>query len=261
MAKRVRKTYKERQRDLEAPEIVEETLWSLSDWMEQNWRPIAMGVGTLIVLWGGIGVFQMISASSKSSGAENSAAVFSALNKPIYVKPATVEGEDPNKPLGETFESEKLRAAAVLAASSGAEGDGSVMVGVLQGAAKAANGDTAGQVAMIDAALKEAGDSALVLPLHEQRASALSATGKTAEAVVSWKQVATGAKTTFAKAHALIRIADLHNTRAGAKTANDGVAKTNYKAALDALKVKGKAPEKGPLAFLHAEASAKLASL
>lgn len=107
MAKRVRKTYKQRQRELDTPEVVEETLWSLSDWMEANWKPIVMGLGALTVVWGGIGVVQMISASSERSAAESSANVFSALNKPVYEKPADLEGEDPNKPLGETFGSEK----------------------------------------------------------------------------------------------------------------------------------------------------------
>ncbi len=262
MAKRVRKTYKERQRELEAPEVVEETLWSLSDWMESNWRPIVIGLGTLTVVWGGIGVFQMISDSSKQASAESTAAVFSALNKPVYVKPDDVTGEDPNKPLGETFASEKARADAVLAAASSAENTTAApLIGVLEGAAKAASGDVAGQVAKIDAALSAVGDGALALPLREQRASALTSLGKTAEAAAAWKKVADAAKTSFAKAHALIRIGDLHNELTGAKKTQLDKAKGSYKQAIDALKVDGKAPEKGPLAFLHAEATTKLASL
>lgn len=68
-------------------------------------------------------------------------------------------------------------------------------------------------------------------------------------------------KTTFSKAHALIRIGDLHNPRTGGGKGDAAKAKASYKAAIEALKVKGKAPEKGPLAFLNAEAEAKHASL
>ena len=262
MAKRVRKTYKQRQRELEAPEVVEETLWSLSDWMEENWRPFAIGLGALTIIWGGIGVYDMMTVSSANASAESTAPVFAALNQPVYVKPDGLEGEDPNKPLGPSFASEKARADAVLAATAaGGESKAVELIGVLEGAAKAATGDAATQVAKLDAALASVGDSALALPLYEQKAAALTGLGKTAEAAAVWKKVADGAKTSFSKAYALIRIGDLNNARTGAGKTNADAAKGSYSKAISALKVGGKAPEKGPLAFLHAEATAKLASL
>ncbi len=261
MAKRVRKTYKQRQRELETPEVVEETLWSLSDWMEANWKPLVMGLGALTLLWGGIGLFQMFSQSSERSKAETTAAVFTAAGRPVYVKPADLDGEDPNKPLGPSFASEAARADAVIAAAGAAGDDHTALVGVVTGAAKGTKGDIAGQLAAIDAALKDAGDSALAVPLNEQKASALTELGKTAEAAGAWQKVAAGASTVFGKAHALIRIGDLYNANTGATKADPAKAKASYGKALAALKVNKKAPEKGPLAFLHAEAESKLKSL
>lgn len=261
MAKRVRKTYKERQKELDTPEVVEETLWSLSDWMEANWRPVVMGIGVIVILMGGAGIYQMIGESSAESAAAETAGVFSALNMPVYVKPAEVTGDDPNKPLGATFESDKARAAAVLAASANASGDDGVLIGALAGAAAGANGDHATQLAKLDAAITASGSSALALAFEEQKAGVLTAMGKSAEAAASWKKVADGAKASFARAHALIRIGDLNNVRTGAKATNVDVAKGSYTKAIAALTTEGKAPSRGALAFLHAEATTKLASL
>ena len=149
----------------------------------------------------------------------------------------------------------------MIAAAGSASGDDAALVGVLEGAVKGATGDAAGQLAKIDAALASAGEGPLKVALTEQKASALASAGKSAEAAAAWKTVADATKTTFGKAHALIRIGDLHNAATGAAKTDAAKAKASYEQAIAALKEKGKAPEKGPLAFLHAEAAAKLASL
>jgi len=262
MAKRVRKTYKQRQRELDAPEVVEEKLWDLSDWMEANWRPVVGALAAVTVVWGAIGVFQMVTESSEQASAEATAGIFKALAQPVYVKPDGVEGEDPNKPIGPTYGSEKARADAVLAEVAKAEGgEAAALIGVVEGAAKARAGDHAAQVGKLDAALGDSKDSALGAALLQQKASALVAQGKSSEAAAAWQKVADSSKTPFSKAHALIRVGDLYNGRAGAKSADAAKAKAAYGKAVTATKSDGKAPEKGALAFLHAEAQTKLAGL
>lgn len=262
MARRVRKTYKQRQKELETPEVVEETLWNLSDWMEANWRTVVGALAAVTAIWAAVGLFQIISTSSERSKAEATAGVFKAFAQPIYAKPAGLEGDDPNKPLGESYPDRKARADAVMAAATSAEKDETApLIGVLEAAAKAQAGDSAGQLSGLDAAMQAAGDGPLAAALLEQKASALAAAGKGAEAAVAWDKVAGSAKTRFGKAHALIRVGDLYNARTGATKPDAAKAKAAYSGAIAALKDKEKAPEKGPLAFLNAEAQTKLAGL
>lgn len=261
MARRVRKTHKQKQRDLDSPEIIEEHLWSLSDWMEQNWKPVIAVVGGLTLLWAGIGLFQIMRASSAQEQALATAPAFEAAGRAVYEPPADLEGEDPNAPLGPSFKTDEERAAAVMAASAGKEAEAGGLIGVLAGGAHGAAGKLDAQLAALDAALKTYSGDALELPLREQRASVLTGLKKTAEAAAEWEKVATLAPTAQLKAEAQLRVGDLYNPAAPGGQADAAKAKAAYEAALKASMVADKAPSDGPLAFLHAEATTKLAGL
>ncbi len=261
MARRVRKTYKQKQRELEAPEIIEEQLWSLSDWMEQNWRPVVGIVGGLALLWGGIGLYQIMADSSARTDAQRTAAVFEAAGRSIYTPPADLKDEDPNKPLGKTWGSEKERAAAIVAAATGSEDEAGGLVGVLGGAGKARQGDFSAQLAAIDKALAGQQGTALELPLREQRASALTGSKRFDEAAAEWQKVAALTPTAFGKATAQLHVGDLFNPNVGLGKADAAKAKAAYQAAVKAARVGDKEPADGPLAFVFADASTKLSGL
>ena len=182
MARRVRKTYKQKQRELEAPEIIEERLWSLTDWMEEHWKPVVGIVGGLALLWAAIGLFQIMSASSSRSNAERSAATFEAAGRAVYAPPADLEGEDTNRPLGAIWSTDKARAEAMVATAKGQEGEGQGLVGVLAGAGQGLLGQHDAQLAALDKALAGEENQALELALREQRASTLLALKKADEA-------------------------------------------------------------------------------
>ena len=262
--RRIRKTYKQKQKEVaEVPEIevIEEQLWSLSEWMETNWRPVVAALGIVTVLWGGAGLYQILSERSARSTAAANAPVYAAAARRVYTPPEGLTGEDPNKPLSPTFASEKERAEAVVAAGSGLEGAAKPFAEVVVGAAKAELGQADAQLAAIDAALATAGDSPIALGLQAQRASALMALGKADEAAATWAKIAETAPTAALKALAQVRIGDLANPRLGAKAGDAGKAKAAYTAAVAALAEGGKAPSEGNAAFLHAEAKLKLAQL
>lgn len=259
MARRkIKKTYKERQREIaETPEYVEEKLWNLSDWMEENWRPVVGGLGALVLIWGGIGVYQQLASSSSDAAAAATAPVFEALSRPVYVTPEGVTGEDPNRPRGPIFGSEAARADAVLAATKGAD-DGAAAL--LAGAAKGRKGDWAGQLAGVDAALGKFSDPSIKAALQQQRAAALTGLGKKAEAAKAWGDVAASAKSNVNKAIAHVNVGDLHHPANGGGDATK--AKAAYAAAMKALGGKdGKAPKDGVPAFIYADAKLKSAQL
>lgn len=257
--RRIKKTYKQQQRELEeTPEIIEEQLWSMSDWMEENWRPVVAVLSAVTVIWGGIGLFQIYSESASRNESATGAAVFSVMNLPVYEAPADQEGEDPNKPEGPTFATEAARSAAVIKAASA---DDSATVAVIVGAAKGRKGDFAGQLTIVDAALAAHGDSALAGSLQQQRASALTGLGKHAEAAAAWGKVAAASQTKVGKALAQVRIGDLFNAATGSKAADATKAKAAYGAAMKALAESGKAPKQGAEAFIYADARIKSAQL
>ncbi len=260
--RRVRKTYKQTQTEIEdEPEIIVEQLWSMSDWMEVNWRPVVAVLGAITLTWGGIGLYQILAASSADSTAAANAPVYSAASRMVYAAPEGQVGEDPNKPSGPTFATEKERSEAVVAAGTGLEGDGKVYAEVVVGAAKGSLGQFDAQLASLDAAIAAAGESDVALGLQAQRASALTAAGKVTEAADAWTTVATKAPNAVLKGLAQVRIGDLYNPRAGSKAADVAKAKTAYGAAIAALVHEGVAPKKGNAGFLHGEASLKLAQL
>lgn len=261
MARRVRQTYKQKQRELEAPEIIEEQLWSLSDWMEQNWRPVVGAVVGVAAIWAAIGLYQIMADASERSDAERTAAVFEAVGRAVYVPPADLTGDDPNRPLGAIWSSEKERAEAIVAAAKGHEAEGRGLIGVLGGAAQGRLGQPEAQLAAIDKALPGEQGTALELPLREQRASVLSALKRPEDAAAEWQKVAALTPTALGKAMAQVHIGDLFNPNAGAKGADAAKARSAYQAAIKAARVGDKDPDDGPLAFVFAEAGTKLAGL
>lgn len=257
--RRIKKTYKQQQRELEeTPEFVEEQLWSMSEWMEENWRPVVAVIGAVTVIWGGIGLYQIYAESSAEAASAESAPVFAALNQPVYEPPKDLKGEDPNKPLGDSYASEAERAAAVMAAAKGAKG---TPVELLAGAIKGRTGDWAAQLKAVDAALAKVGDAPLALALQEQRALALAGLGKHADAAAAWAKVAAGTQTAVGKALAQLHMGDLYNPNTGSKAADAAKAKAAYGAAMKALAASGKAPKEGVEAFIYTDARIKSARL
>ncbi len=264
--RRIVKTYKQKQEEsateIEVPEIIHEQLWSLSEWMEANWRPVVAGIAIVTVVWGGIGLFQLLTARGARSTAAANAPVYAAMAKPVYAPPATLQGEDPNKPLGTSFTTAKERAEAVVAAAAGLEGDEKVLAEVVVGAAKGTLGDRAAQLAAIDAAIAAAGDAPNAQALLAQRATVLTAMGKGADAGEAWQKVAAGANTSALKGMALVRAGDAINPKLNKDAAGDAAkAKAAYQGAIAAVAVAGKAPSEGHAGFLHLEATAKLGQL
>ncbi len=260
--RRIRKTYKQSQKEIvETPEIIEEQLWSMSEWMEEHWRPIVAVLGAVTIIWGGIGLYQIVSARGARSTAASNAPVYAAALRPIYTPAPDAPADDPAKPLGATFGSAKERAEAVVNAAAGLEGDEKVLAEVVVGAAKGTLGQFDAQIAALDAAIAAAGDAPLAIGLQAQRATALMAAGKSAEAAEAWQKVAAAAPTAALKGLAQIRIGDLYNANAGSKAADPAKAKAAYEAAIAALAVEGKAPTDGNAGFLHIEATAKLGQL
>ena len=75
MARRARKSQKELSREALEPEIVEQRLWTLSDWMEKHWRPVLGGLAVVSVAWGAVGIYQIYSAHRERTRADSTAAV------------------------------------------------------------------------------------------------------------------------------------------------------------------------------------------
>jgi hypothetical protein len=269
MARRIRKTRKEEQRELEAPEIVEQKLWSLSAWMEKHWRPVLAGLVGVSVLWGAVGIWQIVSASRDQNRADSTAAIFEQAAMPV-IPPvekkadedptAAAEAEKQKADAPPSFATDEARADAVLKAAT-PEAKKEPLVAVLVAGSQAVKGDFAGQLAAVDAALAQVTGQALELPLRIQRATALSALGRTADAVAEWTKVQAMDPTAFGKALAQVRQGDLYNPHLQAKAADAGKAKTSYEAALKAARTGDKDPASGPLAFLVADVRQKLARL
>jgi len=263
MARRVKTSWKEKQREVAAPEVVEEKLWTLSDWMEKHWKPVLAAIGGVSVLWAAVGIYQIVSSSGEQKRADLTAAVFAKALTPIVVPPAApaTPDEAEQKPEGPSFVSEKERAEAVIKAATTEDPKAGALIGVLVGGAKATTGDYAGQLKAIDAGLAKVGGNPLEIPLHEQRATALAALGRTADAVAEWAKVASLTPTLFGKALAQIRTGDLYNPNLGAKTPDAQKAKGAYEAALKVARVGDKDPGPGSLGFLVADARQKLEKL
>ncbi len=268
--RRPRKTKKEQHIELIAPEIVEEKLWSLSEWVEAHWKPVLGGIGAVTVIWGGIGVANLIAESRANTRADATSIVFQLASKsvvPPQEEPKAAEGDAPKDeakkkpPVKDSFDSEKARADAVLAAGKVDDDAVAPWVNVVVGSAKATNGDYAAQLAAVDAALAKAAGQPLEGPLHQQRAVALAGLGKSAEAAAEWATVAKLSVWPFEKALAQLRTGDLFNASLGSKAADAAKAKAAYEEAVKLARPGDKDPPAGGLAWVVADARAKLASL
>ncbi|MSP93401.1 MAG: hypothetical protein EXR79_16675 [Myxococcales bacterium] len=260
MARKGKKSWKEQQRELEAPDVAEEKLWSLSDWMEAHWKPVLGGLTAVSVLWGGVGIFQIVSAARERGRAAATATVFEQAAVSVVAPADRPEGAD--APVDPTFDSEKARAEAVIkAAAGGNESSAGEVVGLVLGGAQAALGKWDAQLQAVDAALAKVGGSALETPLREQRATALEALGRQPEAMIEWQKVMASAATPFTRALSHVRIGDLSHPGLGAKAPDAKRAKDAYDAALKLVRVGDKDPPAGDLAYLAADIRLKLAKL
>ena len=275
--RRPRKTKKEVQVELLAPEIVEEKLWSLSEWVEKHWKPVLGGIGAVTLLWGGAGVASLVAESRANSRADASATVFQLAAKavvPPQDEPKAPEGEagkdeaaakeeaaKKKAAIKDSFDSETLRAQAVVAAGKVDDETAAPWVNVVVGGAKAVTGDYAAQLTAVDAALPKVTGQALELPLREQRAVALAGLGKSADAAAEWAKVAQLSVWPFDKALAQLRMGDLFNPGLGSKAADAAKAKAAYEEAVKLARPGDKDPPAGALAWVAADARAKLASL
>ncbi len=276
--RRPRKSKKAQNIELLAPEIVEEKLWSLSEWVEAHWKPVLGGIGAVSLIWGGIGVASLIAESRANSRADSTSAVFQIAARsviPPQEEPKPAEGDAPvdkekaeaaaakkKAAVKDSFDNDKARADAVVALAKVDDESIAPWVNVVVGGAKAINGDYAAQLTAVDAALaKLGGDQALELPLRQQRAGALAAQGKNAEAAAEWAKVAALSAQPFDKALAQLRTGDLLNPSLGAKAGDAAKAKTAYEAAMKLARPGDKDPPAGALAWVAADARAKLASL
>ncbi len=272
--RRPRKTKKEQQVELVAPEIVEEKLWSLSEWVEAHWKPVLGGIGAVSLVWGGIGVASLIAESRANSRAEATSVVFQIAAKsviPPQEEPKPAEGDAPKdkedaaakkKPaVKDSFDTDKARADAIVAAGKVEDDQVAPWVNVVVGGAKAVNGDFTAQLAAVDAALAKVAGQALELPLRQQRAVALAGLGKTTEAAAEWATVAKLSVWPYDKALAQLRTGDLLNPGLGSKAADAAKAKAAYEEAVKMARPGDKDPPAGALAWVAADARAKLASL
>ncbi len=270
--RRPRKTKKEQHVELIAPEIVEQKLWSLSEWVEAHWKPVLGGIGAVTLVWGGIGVANLIAESRANARADATSVVFQLASRsvvPPQEEPKPAEGEAPKeeaaakkKPaVKDSFDSDKARAEAVVAAGKVDDETVAPWINLVVGSAKAVNGDFAAQLTAVDAALAKVGGQALELPLRQQRAVALAALGKSADAAAEWTKVAQLSAWPFDKAFAQLRTGDLYNPAMGSKAADATKAKAAYAEAVKLARPGDKDPPAGALAWVAADARAKLASL
>jgi hypothetical protein len=260
MARRVKKTRKEELRELQAPEIVEVKLWSLSDWMEKHWRPVLGTIAAVSVVWGGIGIYQIVSASSEQGTAEATAQVFSQAATPV-VAPSTTPDQPPPAADGPTFATAKERAEAVLKAAQGIESQSPEILKLLVAGQKATLGEWKAQLDAVDAMLPKVQGEPLEIALREQRATALEALDRPADAAAEWAKYGEKVTTPFGKALAKVRTGDLYNPTLGAKTADAAKARAAYEQAVAGARKGDKDPAPGPLAFLVADARQKLSRL
>ncbi len=242
------------------PDVIEQELWSLSAWMEKHWKTVAIGLGGVSVIWGGLGIYQIIHTAQQQGRAEDSAAVFEKAGTAVIPPPETPETPE-NKSDMPSFPTDKARAEAVVAAAKSDGQQGAALIGVVVGAAKATLGDREAQLQRLETALAGAKGTALELPLREQKATALQAVGKDAEAAAEWAEVAKLSTTDFGKTLAKVRLGDLHNPATGGKVADAAKAKAAYDEAVKAARPGDKDPPAGPLAFLLTDAKGKLSRL
>lgn len=269
--RRPRKTKKDQPVELLVPEMVEEKLWSLSEWVEAHWKPVLGGLTAVTVVWGGVGVASLIAEARSNSRADATSVVFQLAAKaivPPQEAPKAAEGEAPKddaakkKPaVKDSFDDEKARAQAVVAAGKVDDESVAPWVNVVVGSAKAVTGDYSAQLAAVDAALPKVAGQALELPLRQQRAVALAGLGKSAEAASEWATIAKLSVWPFDKALAQLRTGDLYNPGLGSKAADAAKAKAAYEEAVKLARPGDKDPPAGALAWVAADARAKLASL
>lgn len=262
MTRRNKKSRDLEKQNVVIPDVIEEELWSLSDWMEKHWRTVAIALGSVSLGWAALGIYQIVSASAEQGRAEQTATVFEKAATPVLPppEPSSDAPEAPPKRDFATFDTDKQRAEAIVTADK-AQATSNPVIAVVVGGAKATLADRDGQIKALDAALAAAKGSALELPLHEQKATALHALGKTAEAAAEYAEVAKLAPTDFTKALAKLRTGDLYNPNAGSKAPDPAKAKAAYEEAAKAAKPGGKDPPAGALAFVLADANGKLARL
>ena len=267
--RRPRKAKKVEVIDVVAAEVVEEKLWSLSEWVEAHWKPVLGGIAGVSAIWAGVGIFGLVQESRANARADESAAVFQIAARQVV--PPTDKAADPaageeaaapkKDAKKDTFDSEKDRALAIVAAKKGEDDATAPWVNLVIGNAKAVTGDYAAQLTAIDAALAKVSGQALELPLRQQRAVALAGQGKNADAAGEWAKVAQLSTWPFDKALAQLRTGDLYNAGLGSKTADAAKAKAAYEEALKIARPGDKDPAPGALAWVAADARAKLASL
>ncbi len=242
--------------------------------MEAHWKPVLGGIGAVSLVWGGIGVASLIAESRANSRAEATSVVFQIAAKsviPPQEEPKPAEGDAPKdkedaaakkKPaVKDSFDTDKARADAIVAAGKVEDDQVAPWVNVVVGGAKAVNGDFAAQLAAVDAALAKVAGQALELPLRQQRAVALAGLGKTTEAAAEWATVAKLSVWPYDKALAQLRTGDLLNPGLGSKAADAAKAKAAYEEAVKMARPGDKDPPAGALAWVAADARAKLASL
>lgn len=276
--RRPRKSKKAQHIELVAPEIVEEKLWSLSEWVEAHWKPLLGGLGAVTLIWGGIGVAGMIADSRANARADETSVVFQLAAKsvipPQEETAKAAEGEAGKEEgaakeeaakkkaaVKDSFDSEAARAQAVIAAGKVEDTPATPWANLIVADSKAVTGDFTAQLTAVDAALGKVAGQPLELPLREQRAVALAALGKSTEAVAEWAKVETLSVLPFGKALAQLRTGDLQNPALGSKAADAAKAKAAYQEAVKLARPGDKDPPAGPLAWVVADARAKLASL
>lgn len=265
--RRPRKAKKAEVVEVVAAEVVEEKLWSLSEWVEAHWKPVLTALAAVSAVWAAAGIVSLMRDSQANARADESAAVFQIAARQV-VPPAeksadpAAEAPPPAKDAKkDTFDSEKDRATAIVAAKKGDDEAATTWVNVVVGSAKAVTGDYAAQLAAVDAALAKVSGQALELPLRQQRAVALAGQGKNTEAAAEWAKVAQLSAWPFDKALAQLRTGDLLNPGLGNKAGDAAKAKAAYEEALKLARPGDKDPAPGALAWVAADARAKAASL
>lgn|GEM_PF-2248759 len=252
-------------KDLKAPDEVQEKLWSLSEWVEERWKPLLGGLAAVVLLWAAVGVFQEVRTSSKRSVAVSSAEVFSVLSARVKAPAGGDDQEPPPEPGKRVFESDTARLDAAIAAAeqfvAKAKGEAAETAKLMAGGLKGQKGEFEASLAAADAYLDAHPDDALAIPLLERKATALGALGRNEEAAAAWKLLAERAPTTALKALALKHVGDLYHPATNGKGADAAKAKEAYSAALALVKPGEESPAAGPLRFVYVDASRKLAML
>jgi tetratricopeptide (TPR) repeat protein len=252
-------------KELKAPDEVATKLWSLSEWVEERWKPLLIGIGSVVAVWAIIGIVQEMRASSRRATAKASEELFATLAARVKSPDdAALEASGAPQP-AKTFETDKAKADAAVAAAEAfagrVSGEAAELAKLLAASLKGTKGEFEPALAAVDAYLAKHADDPMALPLLEQKATALAALGKSAEAEAAYKALAEKAPATGLKALALKSVGDLYNPKSGTKTPDAAKAKEAYKAALALAKPGEDVPPAGTLRYVFVDVSAKLAQI